>query len=235
MPTHKDLFYPDLDDDPERREGQVFSDPGHGRRRRKRHTRARALLAAVLVVVFAGLEVLLTRTDGRQGPGLSDQALRASPVPTRHHAAGRLLGSENTRAAAQRTAPDALNGPATLEHQKVLAIGYSVPRSGRAPHLLAFGHSGGVVIDSLSPMPVTVSVSAGHGRAIRYWRTLSPGRGQQATLITGTSYGYCFSQARGGGYAPTRGCGTLTVHQYLNGVRLPDGAAVPQAVTFVRS
>jgi hypothetical protein len=234
MPTHKDLPYTDIDDDPDRRGGQVFSDPGHGRRRRKRGTSARALLAAIFVVVVAALAVLLTRTGREQGPGLSDQALRAPPVPTRHHAAGRLPGSQTTRPGHQRTARDALNGPARLERQKVLAVGYSVQASGRAPHLLAFGHAGGVVIDSLSPMPVTVSVSAGHGRAIRDWRTLALGQGQQATLITGTSYGYCFSQGRGRGYAPTRGCGTLIVHQSLNGVRLPDGAAVPEEVSFVR-
>jgi hypothetical protein len=118
MPTHRDLPSTDLDDDPERRGGQTFGDPGHRRRRRKRRTRARALLAAVLVVVFASLEVVVTRTGGQQGPGLRDEALRA--VPTRNHAAGRHLGA--------------------LEPQQVFAVGYSVPRSGRAPHLLAFAY-----------------------------------------------------------------------------------------------
>jgi hypothetical protein len=114
----------------------------------------------------------------------------------------------------------------------VLAVVASLPSAGLAPHLLAFTPPGGVAIHSRSPVPVTVSVSAGHGRPIHYWRTLARGQSQGATLITGTSYGYCFAQVRGDGYAPTRACGRLVVHQTLYGVRLPDGSALPMEMTF---
>lgn len=109
---------------------------------------------------------------------------------------------------------------------KRLASGVSMPGPGASAELVAFAHPGGVTVWTRSPMPLDIAVSAGYGQPVGRWTTLVRGKLAGTVLVTGRRYGYCFSQAAGGGYAAARGCGTLVVHQYLNGAQLPDGAGI---------
>ncbi len=81
-------------------------------------------------------------------------------------------------------------------------------------------------------MPVSIDVSDGYGAPLRRWQTLAPGQSQAQTIVTGRSYGYCFTQAASAGYAQTRGCGTLVMHSFINGVEIPDDGAITTTVTF---
>jgi hypothetical protein len=97
---------------------------------------------------------------------------------------------------------------------------------------MAISAPDGITIDSESPMPVVVSVSNGYRARLRPWTTLARGQSQGQALVTGRSYGYCFEQAAGAGYGSTRGCGTLVMHTFVNGVQVPDGQTVAMSVTF---
>ena len=116
----------------------------------------------------------------------------------------------------------------------LLAVGTAPSSAGRAPDLVAYLSDGRIVIRSRSPLPVTVSVSDRHRQAVDYWTLQRRGQSRTQALISGRSYGYCFSQPSGQGYAATRGCGRLVVHRYLNGVRLPDGGAVETGLRVAR-
>jgi hypothetical protein len=81
-------------------------------------------------------------------------------------------------------------------------------------------------------MPVAISFNSGYGHPLRRWLALRVGETVERAVATGTRYGFCFSQPAGHGYAATRACGTLLVHQRLNGVTLPDGPAVAEFFRF---
>jgi hypothetical protein len=236
MPTHKDLPDAYFDDEPEwRGPREVSHERRHRPRRRRRKSllRARAPLVLVLILGLSGLGLLLTRTNDLSPASVHARAGARARGATRHGKSRRRgAGARTSPPAGSRTAPPVTGLRSPLQPRKLLAIGTSLPGAGRPPQLLAFGQRGSVIVHSRSSMPMTVSVIDGYGSPIRYWQTLGPGQGHSTTLITGKAYGYCFSQKRGNGYAATRGCGTLVMHQYLNGVRLPDGAALPEDITF---
>ena len=83
-------------------------------------------------------------------------------------------------------------------------------------------------------MPVSVSVN-NYGESLRHWTTFSPGQVQSMTMVTGKRYGFCFSQPSGEHYRNVSGCGALTMYQYVNGVRAPNGATVAEQFSFPRS
>jgi hypothetical protein len=115
---------------------------------------------------------------------------------------------------------------------KTLAIGGPPVPGGRSAGLVVTTSPDRITIHSGSPMPVIVSLSNGYGAPLRPWATLARGQAQGQTLVTGRSYGYCFEQAAGHGYGGTRGCGTLVMHRFVNGVQVPDGATVAMNTTF---
>jgi hypothetical protein len=176
----------------------------------------------VLALALTGAALLVSRTSGN-----APAAVRPSVAAPAHKTA-------TGRTRSPRRHPRADSQP-TLQPQTPLAIGTSLPGTGQAPDLSALAGPEGVIVHTLSPMPLTVSVSTGYGNLIRRWQTLTPGQHHDATLVTGKSYGYCFSQSRGDGYAATRGCGTLVVHQDLNGVQVPDGGALQEEIRLVGS
>jgi hypothetical protein len=89
-----------------------------------------------------------------------------------------------------------------------------------------------VRIRSRSPLPVVISANSGYRQSLRRWTALPLGGTAVRIVATGRRYGYCFSQAGGDGYAATRGCGTLVMHEYLNGTALPDGTAIADTFQF---
>jgi hypothetical protein len=147
---------------------------------------------------------------------------------------GFALASSGWSSAVTRSSTGALTVPArraatappSLGALKLLASGTSTPGLGATTQLLAFAHPGGVTVWTRSPTPLTIAVSTSYGQPVRVWKTLVRGELVGTVLVTGRRYGYCFSQPVGGGYAPTRGCGTLVEHEYLNGAQLPDGAGI---------
>lgn len=141
----------------------------------------------------------------------------------------RLTPKESTAAGSQSAPAEQI-----VHRPGLLAVGTSLTASGRPSELAAFLSRGRVVIRSQSSLPIIVTVSAGAGHAPRYWTRLARGNGRAQLLISGRSYGYCFSQPAGDGYAASRGCGHLVVHRSLNGERLPDGGAVKTSFRFVR-
>lgn len=221
MPTHKELSNAHFDDQSGWRGPRAVSRESHHRSRRRTNL-VRASLVALLALVLAGAAMLVIRTSGK-----TPAAARSSvAVPARKTVAGR------TRSPRRHGRADS---QPTLQSGTALAIGTSLPGTGQAPGLSAFAGPEGVIVHSRSPMPLTVSVSTGYGSVMRRWQTLALGQHQDAALVTGESYGYCFTQSRGDGYAATRGCGTLVVHQDLNGVRVPDGGALQEQIRFAGS
>lgn len=217
MPTHRELSNTHFDD----QNGWRGPRAG-GRGSRRRRNLVRASLVGLLALVLAGAALLVSRTSGK-----TPASVRSSVgAPARKTAAGRSRSS--LRHARTHSQP-------TLQPQTPLAIGTSLPGTGQAPGLSALTGPEGVIVHSRSPVPLAVSVSTGYGSVIRRWKTLTPGQRLDATLVTGKSYGYCFSQNRGDGYAATRGCGTLVVHQDLNGVQVPDGGALQEEIRFAGS
>lgn len=119
-----------------------------------------------------------------------------------------------------------------------LAVGTPLPGGGRPPDLVAttsWGIDSTVSIRSASPAPLSIYLSGGPGQPLKGWHTLYVGDSVSQSVITGHRYGYCFVQAAADGYAATRGCGSMSVHQTLNGVQLPDGAAGTALFTFVKN
>jgi hypothetical protein len=116
----------------------------------------------------------------------------------------------------------------------VLARGLSLPGTGTSPLLIAVADHDEVTIKSRSPLPVVISVQPGYGQPLRHWRTLASGGTVVKVVATGKRYGYCFSQPAGEGYAATRACGALVMHEYFDGSRLPDGAAISERFHLVR-
>jgi hypothetical protein len=120
----------------------------------------------------------------------------------------------------------------------VLAVGTSMPGTGKAPRLEALDSGGPdgvlVTIKSSSPAPVSIAVSAGPGEPVRPWRSLTAGESDGESVVIGRRYGYCFTQAAAAAYAASRGCGILITHQTLDGVRVPDGGAATTTFAFDR-
>ena len=100
------------------------------------------------------------------------------------------------------------------------------------PHLQAFGLKSGIVVRSYSPMPVVITFSDGYGSALAPLTTLAKDESTSQALVTGTRYGYCFTQAAGDGFRGTRGCGTESWHETLNGVRMPSGSPLTTSINF---
>ena len=119
--------------------------------------------------------------------------------------------------------------------RRMLARGVSAPSAGKAPKLLAVAHGTSIKISSHSPEPVSVSVSNGRGNPFHHWGTLRTGAFGSQGIVTERSYGYCFAQPAGAGYAATRACGTLIMHSYVNGVPTPGGEDVQLTISFVRT
>jgi hypothetical protein len=119
---------------------------------------------------------------------------------------------------------------ATSFAPRTLATGVSLPGAGLAPGLVVIGQGSLIVARSRSPMPLRVSTSARYGQPLHSWSELAPGESRGRIVLTGTRYSYCFAQTAGQGYAATRACGSWTLHENLNGARLPDGS--PASSTF---
>jgi hypothetical protein len=209
MPTHKDFpdsYFAEPSDSYFAEPPQRSTRPSYPTRpTRPRPTLApRQVLALVLVVVVAPLVV---DAAVRKHVG---QPSQAGALP------GQGSGSGNT-----------IFGPG-----KLLAIGTSAPLEEASPQLIAFSAPSGITIRSHSTMPVTVAISNGYGAPLEPWQSFGPDQDSSQTLITGRSYGYCFSQPSGAGYAGARGCGTLVMHTYLNGIQVPDGSPVAINVGF---
>jgi hypothetical protein len=117
----------------------------------------------------------------------------------------------------------------------LLAVGVSLPGTGLAPGLRVTTQSSAVIIQTRSPMLVLITSDSRYGQPLRKWTELARGDKASRIVITGARYGYCFSQARGDGYAATRACGTLTMHQTLMGARLPDGPPATSVFYFLAS
>jgi hypothetical protein len=80
-------------------------------------------------------------------------------------------------------------------------------------------------------MPVQVAVSNGYGSTFSSFATLRNGQSVSQSLLTGKRYGYCFTQGSGGGFLGTRGCGTNTWSEYVNGVETPNGTPLTTSVS----
>ncbi|MGH2902794.1 MAG: hypothetical protein ACRDK7_04315 [Solirubrobacteraceae bacterium] len=106
-----------------------------------------------------------------------------------------------------------------------------MPGSGRSPQLQAFGLKSGIVVRSYSPMPVEITLSDGYGSAFTTLASLSSGQSTSQALVTGKRYGYCFSQESGAGFLGTRGCGTESWTQTLNGVSTPSGTPLTTSIS----
>jgi hypothetical protein len=107
-----------------------------------------------------------------------------------------------------------------------------LPGAGSSPQLQAFGLKGGIVVHSYSPMPVVITFSPGYGSAFGPLGTLGNGQSISQTLVTGKRYGYCFAQASGGGFQGTRGCGTESWSETVNGVEMPSGSPITTSIGF---
>lgn len=212
MPTHQD--FPD----------SYFENPDKWRRRRTMPTIAKpgplkvapaliVLMIAAVVVVAALRSDLLAKTSSPPSVSWAGPASQQAPQ-------------------AATTTPQGT----TTAFGGTLAIGTALPGTGRPPNLMAVtGHGpleSTVSIRSASPAPVSIYISNAPGEQIRAWRTLAFGQSVGQSVITGRRYGYCFAQAAADGYAATRGCGTMSVYQTLNGARLPNGAATTTLFSF---
>jgi hypothetical protein len=197
--------------------------PGGGRR--PRGPSRWKIGAALLLVVAASFGA----TDLVSHLGSHDAVHQATQPPG--------LEQAPPPAPAETTAsrqPPVVEAPGSGSHV-VFVTATSVPGAGRSTQLTVTADHSSVAIRSTSPMSVSVSVNDGYGKALRHWTDLASGQSDIKTMVTGTQYGYCFSQAAGSGYASVRGCGLLTMHQYLNGVEAPDGSSVEVNFSFAGS
>jgi hypothetical protein len=207
VPTHKEL--PDVDWDqyrrPARRRGGVSLRTG----------------LVFLIVIAVGL--IATHVISRTvGPGAKTHTL-ASSTP------GLLAGNTMRHAAGQNASAVTVAQPT-----RTLATASPTSGAGLAPDLVVLGHGGSVDIVSHSPATVHVTVSDHYGHPLRPWTDFAPGHSVVAGLVTGREYGYCYSQAAADGYATAQACGSLTMHQYINGAKAPDGGTVQVTFTFTQ-
>jgi hypothetical protein len=186
---------------------------------RPKRRRRRIMRRGLAVVLFGGFVAAAPRLTALTGPATSS-SLPHTPVSS----------APPVQAVNTTTRPRTRSGAA---HHLFLR-GTSLPGPGRTPRLLVFSDSGHLTVRSMSPMPVVVSVSDGYAHPMRYLMTLLRGQDRAQTVVTGRWYGYCFSQGAGAGYAATRGCASMNLHEYLNGARLPDGAAATRNFGFAR-
>lgn len=240
MPTHREL--PDA----------YLRAPMGGRRRRwPRWALITVAFLAIVAATYLGASRLLP--DRQRASGTAKLNLAAAP-PVAHR---RIRGHDRLRARQRRgherpaqspalrsstsdgyasamleRTVDRTVPPAASTGGLTFAVGASLPGQGRPPGLVASATHDWVTVRSRSPVPVTISVNR-YGRPFRRWTTLKPRGTALRMILTGRPYGYCFAQPAGDGYAPTRGCGTLIMHSYVNGVRLPDGSAVSESFSFV--
>lgn len=234
MPTHKDL--PD-----------AYLNPA-------RHQRGRRFVRALLFALVIGGVIVGYYRVSRSQPSRNHAQLSSAPNNVRDRSTPDLparpptthVASSQPAAAVKappwvRTTPERLNPARPVPARpadslksdvRVLAVGVSESGGGSPPLLVALARSSSVTIRSRSGMPLEISVNAGYGRPMRRWITLARGGTMVRTVKTGTPYGYCFSQSAGDGYAATRACGVVTMHQYLNGTRLPDGPGALEQFDF---
>jgi hypothetical protein len=222
VPTHKDLpdQYLDPDFHPDRRP------------RRRLGSSARAgLTVGVLAALFALASMLWSGhatpvPSTRLLPTTGGKTVAVPGYASESHKAGR--GAE---AGPPVTAPRVL---ASHLPRTVLAVGTSLPEAGRKPDLLARTSPGEVIISSRSPAELQISVSDTYGHAPHSWTTMHSGDNRTAYLLTEHYYGYCFTQNRSQGFAATRGCGRLVIHQYLDGARLLGQAPATTVFHFIQ-
>lgn len=207
MPTHNEL--PDVDWDQYRRPS---------RRRSGVSLRTGLLFLIVIIVGFVASDVI----SHTVGPAAQTHTLAASTPKL-------LAGDTGRQAEGQHTSPVAAAQPT-----RTLATASPTSGAGRAPDLVVLGHGGSVDIVSDSPATVHVAVSDRYGHPLRLWTDLAPGHSVETGLVTGRKYGYCYSQPAANGYTATQACGSLTMHQYINGARAPDGGTVQVTFTFTR-
>jgi hypothetical protein len=207
VPTHNEL--PDGDWDQYRRPSRRHSGVS---------LRTGLLLLIVIIVGFVASDVI----SHTVGPAAQTHTLAAStPKP--------LTGDTVRQADGQNTS----RVPAA-QPTRTLATESRTSGAGRAPDLVVLGHGGSVDIVSDSPATVHVTVSDRYGHPLRPWTDFAPGHSVETGLVTGRRYGYCYSQRAASGYAATRACGSLTMHEYVNGARVPDGGTVQVTFTFTR-
>jgi hypothetical protein len=207
VPTHNEL--PDGDWDQYRRPS---------RRRSGISPRTGLLFLIVIMVGFVASDVI----SHTVGPAAQTHTLAASTPKL-------LVGNTVRHAKGQNTRP-----VAAPQRARTLATASRTSGAGRAPDLVVLGHGGSINIVSASPAIVRVAVSDRYGHPLRPWTSLAPGHSVETGLVTGRKYGYCYSQLDDSGYAATQACGNLTMHQYINGARAPDGGTVQVTFTFTR-
>jgi hypothetical protein len=227
---------------------------GADRRRRKGTTALRLLLVLIVIMLAASAALLFAiptpQPPQEVGPGAGTTRWAGTParLPARPHGAqkGHSARSQAVRvktAGAHRprvTTAGAHRPPVTQlvsrsrPHTFTLARGVAMPGSGHSPVLVAIATSGRIEVHSRSRAPVNISISDGYGRPMRHLATLRSGQALAQTIVTGRRYGFCFSQAAAAGFRATRACGGMVTHSYLNGAKLPDGAATSTIITSRR-
>ncbi len=208
----------------------------------KRHSAAWVVLAVVCALAIgAGYYGASKLLPAAQTP---TAAAAASPTKPAHRAPRRHGRRRRSHAVtAKRLAPTIVATPAPLAPTSaprhggtgLLALGVSLPGTGLAPHLRVTTESSAVIVQTRSPVPVLITSDSRYGQPLREWTGLARGASAARIVLTGVRYGYCFAQARGDGYAATRACGTLTMHQTLMGARLPDGSPATSVFYFLAS
>jgi hypothetical protein len=207
VPSHKEL--PDVDWDQYRRAS---------RRRGGVSLRTGLLFLILIMGGFVATDVI----SHTVGPAAQTHTLAAStPKP--------LAGSTAPQARRQNTSPLTAAQPT-----RTLAMASPTSGAGRAADLVVLGRGGSIDIVSHSPTIVHVALSDRYGHPLRPWTEFAPGHSVETELVTGRQYGYCYSQPAADGYAATQACGNLTMHQYINGARAPDGGTVQVTFTFTR-
>jgi hypothetical protein len=179
-----------------------------------------ALVAVVGLSATGRLDTVWSRIVGSN----SNQTAPAAPLQT--------PGTPGSSPAPSTPAAPQRRQQEDEQRSSILATGEPVPGSGRSPELQAFGLKSGIVVRSYSPMPVEITLSDGYGSAFTPLATLSSGQSASQSLVTGTRYGYCFTQGSGDGFLATRGCGTESWTQTVNGVTVPSGSPLTTSISF---
>ena len=209
---------------------------------RKRPSAAWIVLALVCAVAIgAGYYGASDLLPAAQAPS---DAVAPAPVKSAHRARRQHATRRRRRhIIAKRHAPIGVAAteplvPAGVPHHAgtaLLAVGVSLPGTGLAPRLRVTTESSEVIVQTRSSMPVLITSDSRYGQPLHTWTKLARGARVSRIVPTGVRYGYCFSQARGDGYAATRACGTLTMHETLMGARLPDGPPATSVFYFLAS
>ena len=202
--------------------------PPAPRRRRRRWDKDRLTLGQSLLIIFLFIGVPFLLAGAQQSPFIASHVRNwfSSPQPG-VNAPPQVFPNQFPPSAG-------VPSPATPSSEKVLAVGTSLPGGGRAPSLVAMTSSSGIDLHSKSSMPVE---HQGEQRLRRFAAALAVLEPRPERDAEHHHRPFLRLLLLAGGQAWLRSVtrrGTMVLHEDMNGVRMPDGAATSTTVVFAR-